>query len=287
MRKIIALFLLLFISPTLSRADETTDSISVDKPLRPLTALYSVRIGAAHDLNTYLSPIRQSGTHLGIAAGWSRAMAFNPEAFIMDFDVAASFDLTRNRQSTSSMSGIDLTLAWDMMYRLRPLPQLQIAGGAGLELDAGALYLPRNSNNPVAARLSLDLTLNLRADYSLRLGRVPLIITDRFSLPSLGIFFSPQYGQSYYEIYLGDDSGLVRCGWWGNHFAVTNTLMVQIPVCNIRLCAGYEAQCRSSYVNHINTRLVNHSFLLGITTDWINVTRNRDATRQSIITAAY
>lgn len=284
MRKILFL-ILAAISATLCRGAEKPDSLP---PLRPLTSLYTIEVGTSRDFNTYLSPVRQSGTHFGIAATWSRAMAFDPQHFIMDFDAGFSFDLNHNRQHTSSMTGLDLALGWDMLYRLRPLPGLQVAGGAGLELDAGALYLPRNSNNPVAARLSLDLTLNLRADYTLRIGRLPVTFTERMSLPSLGVFFSPQYGQSYYEIYLGDSSGLARFGWWGNHFAITNHLSAQFTVCNIRLSVGYKAQCRSSYVSHINTRLVNHSVTLGIATDWINVTRGLHNTHQrEIITATY
>lgn len=255
-------------------------------PLRPLTAFYGIEIGGARDFNTYLSPIRQTGTHAGIQASWSRATGFAPEKVIMDFDARFAMDFCRNKQHTSSMTGIDFALAWDMLYRLRPLPGLQLAGGGGIELDAGALYLPRNSNNPVAARLSLALTLNLRADYSFHLGRLPITITDRFSLPSLGVFFSPEYGESYYEIYLGDHSGLANCGWWGNHFQVSNLLLAQFTLGNIRLCAGYRVECRSSYANKINTRLVNHSFVLGIATDWLNVTRGLKSS-QPIIPAAY
>lgn len=283
MRKTLCL-LILALAATLCRSAEPADSLP---PLRPLTSMYAIEAGASRDFNTYLSPVRQSGTHLGVAATWSRAMGFDPRHFIMDFDAGFSFDLNHNSQHTSSMTGLDLTLGWDMLYRRRPIQGLQVAAGAGLEFDVGALYLPRNSNNPVAARLSLDLTLNLRADYRFRIGRLPVTLTERMSLPSLGVFFSPQYGQSYYEIYLGDDSGLAHLGWWGNHFAVTNHIMAQFDVCNIRLCIGYKAQCRSSYVNHINTRLVNHSVVVGIATDWINVTRGGNSLLREIITATY
>lgn len=282
MRKHLSLILLAFFLPFICRGEQT-DTISSADPIRPLNSFYYFEIGSASDFNTYLSPVRYSGTHLGIGGTWSRAMAFNPERFIMDFDASISMDMSHNRPNTSSMSGFDLSLSWDMLYRLSPIRNLQIGAGAGLELDAGALYLPRNSNNPVAARFSLDVTLNLRADYTLNLGRLPIVFTDRLSIPSLGVFFSPQYGQSYYEIYLGDHSGLAHCGWWGNHFALTNTLMAQIPICNIRLAAGYQTQCRSSYVNKINTRLISNSFMLGIATDWINVTRNHNDVSRKII----
>ncbi len=279
--------LLLICASSGQAAGSPSDSIRESSPILPLTATYSLHAGSSRDFNTYLSPVRQTGSHFGLEATWSRAMTFDPEHFIMDFDAQFGMDFTRNRQHTSSMTGIDFSLSWDMLYRLSPLPRLQIAAGAGLEFDAGALYLPRNSNNPVAARLSLDITLNMRADYRISIGRFPIIFTDRLSLPSLGVFFSPQYGESYYEIYLGNHSGLAHCGWWGNHFALTNTFLIQIPVCSIRLCAGYRVQCRSSFVNDINTRLVNHSFVLGISTDWINVTRNRDSLPLKTISTLY
>lgn len=285
LRNRLYLLLLTLLLPLWCSGEEST-VCNDTTPICPLTSLYQLEIGSARNFNTYLSPIRQSGTHIGVNGTWSRACGFSPEKFIMDFDAHFSMDFTRNRQHTSSMTGIDFSLSWDMLYRLRPLPQLQLSAGGGFELDAGALYLPRNSNNPVAARASIDLTLNLRADYNFRLGRLPVRITDRFSLPSFGVFFSPHYGQSYYEIYLGDHDGLARCGWWGNHFAFTNSLTAEFTICHIRLSAGYRAQCRSSYVSKINTRLVNHSFTLGIATDWINVTRGA-STQRRIITAVY
>lgn len=285
MNRLRLLLIPLFLMGLLCRAENSTDSIS--NPLRPLSSFYALEIGSSKTLSTYLSPIRYSGTHIGLKGNWSRAMAFNPEKFIMSFDAAASLDLTHNPAQTSSMSGIDFSLGWSMLYRVRPLKDFQLGVGAGIEFDAGALYLARNSNNPVAARVSLDLTLNLRADYSLRIGKFPITFSDKLSLPSLGVFFSPEYGESYYEIYLGEHSGLAHCGWWGNHFAITNTLMAMIPICNIRLCIGYEIQCRSSYVNYINTRIVNNSFMLGISTDWINVTRNSDFAGRKVIPVYY
>lgn len=283
----VLLFLACFLGAgAVTVTDVPSPSDSTAPPLRPLTAFYGISFGSACDFNTYLSPMRQTGSRFGLEASWSRATGFSPEKFIMDFDARLAMDFCRNRQHTSSMTGIDLTLGWDMLYRLRPLPGLQIGAGAGIEMNAGALYLPRNSNNPVAARLSLGLTLNLRADYSFRIGRLPVTLTDRLSLPSLGVFFSPEYGESYYEIYLGDHNGLVHCGWWGNHFQVSNLLLAQFNVCHIRLGVGYRAECRSSYTDHINTRLVNHNLVIGIATDWINVTRGHDSSRP-LIPAAY
>ncbi len=276
MRKLLTVILLL-LSLRLA-AQDTVPAPAVC----PLTSTYGVEIGAARNFNTYLSPIRHTGTHMGVYGQWGRAIGFDPERWFGMGSARYGMDFCQNPQGTSSMTNIDLTGDWALYRKLRPLPGLVAAFGAGAELDAGLLYLPRNSNNPVAARVSLSLTLNAYGAYDLRIGRLPVRIIDQVSLPSLSVFFSPQYGESYYEIYLGDHSGLARCGWWGNHFAIANTLAAEFSVFSVRWRLSYRFDLRSSYVSHINTRLVSHSIGIGITTDWLNITRGHNASARLI-----
>ncbi len=244
-------------------------------------------MGSAADFSTYLSPITHHGSHWALNCNVARAAAFNPQAYIMEYGAEIAMDFMQNKQHTSSMTDIDFNLHYTLQRRFHPLSALQLSAGAGLEFDAGALYLPRNSNNPVAARVSLFLTLGAQAAYSFTLGKTALRIIDSVSLPSLGAFFSPQFGESYYEIYLGNDHSNAYCGWWGNHFTLANTLKAQIRLHNTWLALGYKYQYRSSYVNQINTRLVSHSALISVSGDWLNVTRSTPSPQAKTITAIY
>lgn len=240
---------------------------------RPLTSTYHVSLGGMSALSTYLSPIMHSGTSAGLGGEWSRRLRCDRYNLSQSYSAAFGMGFLSDPHARSAMSDVHLALSWHIRRNLSPLPGLAVGLGAGVSAEGGLLYLPRNSNNPVAARVSVDMTLNASAVYAMRIGRLPLRLIEQVSLPSLGVFFSPHYGQSYYEIYLGERSGLARCGWWGNHFGINNLCAVEIPVCGIRLRLGYALEVRSSLASGINTRITAHQCVLGISTDWINVTR--------------
>ncbi len=52
----------------------------------------------------------------------------------------------------------------------------------------------------VSARASLS--------HPFKIGKLDLLLRDEISIPSLSVFFCPEYGETYYEIYLGNHKGL-------------------------------------------------------------------------------
>lgn len=241
---------------------------------RVLTAVYALEAGSEHAFDTYLSPLRHTGSTFAISGQWSRPFA--SPMWDMDIKARARLGALRNPAGNASMSDLGLSLSWQANRSFRPMPSLTLKAGAGILVDAGALYLPRNSNNPVAARAWGGITLCGTASYGLRLWGKDFRLVDEVSLPALGVFFSPHYGQSYYEIYLGDTDGLARCGWWGNHLTIDNLVAVEVPVCATRLRLGYRIGITNSRASDIDSRITTHSFVLGICTDWLNVTRRHE-----------
>lgn len=239
----------------------------------PLRSTYYIGAGHESAFNTYLSPLNQSGTALSLGGEWSRGFSRPARHLSMTFAAEADFGMLQNPAHNNSLTDIGLRLSWHALRSFSPVEGLQIAPGAGILADAGLMYLPVNSNNPVAARVYAGLSLNGSAAYELRIGRLPVRLIDNVSLPALGIFFSPHYGQSYFEIYLGERNGLARCGWWGNHFCIDNLLAIEIPVRSVRLQLGYRLQAYNSRASQIESRIIRHYFQLGISTDWLNITR--------------
>lgn len=281
-RLLLALALSAAAAPGSHAAGLPADSLAASRGIRVqsfeekrvLTTVYALEAGGEHSFNTYLSPLSHTGSTFALSGQWSRP--FGAPRWDMDIKVRARLGLLKNPTRNASMNDLGITLSWQANRAFTPLPSLSLKAGAGVLIDAGALYLPRNSNNPVAARAWGGLTLNGSARYDLRLWGKRFGIIDEVSLPTLGVFFSPHYGQSYYEIYLGDTSGLARCGWWGNHFAIDNLVAVEVPVCATRLRLGYRLNIMNSRASDIHSRITTHSFVLGISTDWLNVTRRHE-----------
>ena len=73
-------------------------------------------------------------------------------------------------------------------------------------MRAGFLYNTRAGNNPAQAQFGIDIAPSVAASYTLYTGTgYPLTFNYELSVPIMGVMFSPNYGQSYYEIFSEGD----------------------------------------------------------------------------------
>lgn len=231
---------------------------------RPVTSVYRLEVGATNARSTYLSPLRYSGTLWGASGEWMKAFQKNPEHLIMTFAADINYRNMLNPPHSARMLGFDASFNWGMAYRWHMANNLQLAAGALLDITGGALYLTRNGNNPVTVLASAGFDIDLSLSYHFRIGKLPVLITDRLLIPSIGAFFSPQYGETFYEIYLGNHKGLAHCGWWGNNFGVGNLLSVKFDFGRTAMEIGYRYDYRSYYADHLVTRTAVNSFVIGV-----------------------
>lgn len=255
-------------------ASGTAESISAQdtvKIVRPVSAFYCFDIGSARLTNTYLSPLTYSGTDLAFHYDRTQAMRFNPEQWVMRLNTGLTLDHTENPARNAEMWRLVCDFSWGMTHRWLLPHNIAVGLGGSTGTNLGVIYNPRNGNNPVA--VVADWTLNLTAHASWRtsvLGR-RLTLTYRPTLPSLGVFFSPDYGELFYEIYLGNHSGLAHFAWWGNYFRLENLLTADIQLGGTALRLGLRNNISSTCVNHITTRLITWSAVIGIGGEWMSI----------------
>lgn len=231
---------------------------------RPVTGVYGLQIGSTSVKETYLSPLTYKGTQITVFGTWSKAMPFNPENAVMEFDLDGSFCNILNAAQTSRMIGLTADFSWDMAWRKRLPKDFQVTAGGGVDIMGGAYYLLRNSNNPVQAMANVSLMLTASASKHFTIGRLPVLVADRVKLPSLGVFFSPEYGETYFEIYLGNHKGLAHCGWWGNNFRIDNMLSVTLDFGRTAMLLGYRLNVNTQWANNLNTKIIYNSFVIGV-----------------------
>ena len=249
------------------------DSVPEPEVMRPLVSAFTIEVGSASILDTYLTPIRYHGVNTRIAYEGLRAMGFNPERWIMQGAAAVEYANVQNPAGNHTMHSLMIDAKWGMMHRWRDVltPGLTLHLGGAPQLRGGVIYNAYNSNNPVSAKIRASLCLTAMATYHTKLCCLPITLRYQATLPAIGAFFSLDYGEAFYELYLGNTSGIVNVGWWGNRFDMENLLTADLHLGNSVLRLGYRNLIETSWVHNLNTQIFTHGFVIGISGEWLQL----------------
>lgn len=254
---------------------------------RPVTSAYTIEVGSSHLADSYLTPLHYDGWHTALDYERFQAMRFDPEHWVMRLEGSLGLNRTENPARNAAMWSINLKLGWGMMRRWTLMPGLVLAAGGSTTASGGVLYLSRNGNNPVSAKGAWTVNATGMATYSMRLGKLPVTFRYQPELPVVGAFFSPDYGELYYEIYLGDRDGLAHCAWWGNRFVLDQLLTADLRFGATSLRLGYRGHILNSKVNNIVTREYTHAFVIGISGEWLSIGPRGLSDKARVISAFY
>lgn len=265
-------------------------ALAQDEPatLRPVTSSYTYEIGGATLANTYLTPLKYKGWDMALNYERMQAMKFNPEKWVMRLTAGIDLNRTDNPAKNATMWRLVADFSWGMTYRFKLPHNITLAGGGSTSLDLGCVYNARNGNNPVAVEAAWTVNLTGYASWNVKIGRLPVTLRYQPTIPLTGVFFSPDYGELFYEIYLGNHSGLAHCAWWGNYFRMENLVTADLHLGATSLRVGFRNNILSTSINDITTRTITYSAVIGVTTEWISLNPSRKAdTDARIISALY
>lgn len=242
-----------------------------NEPLRPVTTSWTVSAGSSHLADTYLSPLKYNG--------WSTTIGFNrlqvlpwkdANSWISRLDIKGNLDRALNPAGNATMWGAEFHAAWGAMKRWKLSDRIFIGAGPSLRVEAGCLYSIRNSNNPASAKCAVTVDAIGFISWSHSIGKFAFTLSYQPSMPVIGAFFSPRYDELYYEIYLGNHSGLIHCAWWGTRFKLDNLVALDIHLGKASLRLGYDNSVMTSRVNNLTTRMIYHRAVIGYTASWLS-----------------
>ena len=283
--RVFRLFVLLIV---LSGRFAALGAAETDSILRPVLSTFTAEIGTNHVRDTYLTPLEYKGWEFALGYDRMQAMRFNPERWIMQLQGRISIGRGLNPSKTALMWQLDFRPSWNMMWRTRLPYGFTVAAGGNAEVDLGVLYLPRNGNNPASVKASLTVGATGMAVWNGKLGRLPVTFRYQPTVPLIGAFFSPDYDELYYEIWLGNHSGLAHCAWPGNFFRLDNLLTADLHFGATTLRLGYRCEVFSGKSGDIVNRNITHTFVLGVSTELISLRTGSNRTPDArIISALY
>ena len=240
---------------------------SVEQPCEGRTIERSTMlgIGSTEILDTYLSQEKYRGTEVRFVSHtiakrqqsrWSRLILH--QGFI-------AWAKTRSGNG-GEMEGI-YNFQYGYLYNWHLCQQrLHIAVGAAADATLGVLYNTHGGNNPAQAKLQFAITPTASADYSFTIGSMPLKASYEVGIPLMGFMFSPNYGQSYYEIFnRGNYDHNVIFTHPVNAPSLRQMLAIDATFGRTTLRIGYLGDIRQSKVNNIKAHTYTHAFVLGFT----------------------
>jgi hypothetical protein len=277
--------LLLLTAATLGAhcADAQPDSI-----VRPVNSHFTYNVGSAQIANTYLTPLKYTGWGMRIGYDRTQAMRSRSEHFVQQIATGVELDRTDNPAKNASLWRLVGDFTYGVTYRQRLPYDFTLAGGLSTGIDLGVVYSTRNGNNPVAVEAAWTVNLTGAAMWHHTILGKKVLLTYRPTLPFAGVFFSPDYGELFYEISLGNHGNLAHGAWWGNYFRMENLVTADITFGGTELRVGFRNNILSTRVNNITTRVTTCAAVIGVGGTWMSLNPYKGISPEArIISATY
>lgn len=221
--------------------------------------------GRTNVLDTYLSPHEYAGPSIQFLHLSERRARWGGGGVTVEgiFQADAAYLHRMAGGGYDAWNGtLGAAVGWH--YNWHPAPSWRLAVGGVAELATGFTYIARGGNNPAQGRAVADCALSAIAAREFRLAGRAMTARVQLDLPLVGAMFSPDYYQSYYEIFtLGHYSRNVRFIYPGNAPSARLMAMLHVQVGRAVVALGYVGDVRQSHVNHLKYHAWSHRFMLG------------------------
>ena len=231
-----------------------------------ITSSRMIGIGGTAILDTYLSAEHFKGFGMSFLATVERKRPHRRWSTLMEHEANLSYVHDRSN-SRKELEGA-YNFYWGKLYNWQLFDnRLTLQAGAVANVSLGFIYNTSNSNNPAQARAHLNIMPTGIASYRFTLFNKPMMVRYEVNLPLAGVLFSPNYGQSYYEIFNRGNydhnvvfTTFVNAPEWRQMLTLDANLTGKWT-----LRIGYLGNYQQYKVNQLKQHVYTHRFLIGFT----------------------
>ena len=247
---------------------QTTDSFNKEDYL---TRAMMYGVGYSNIYDTYLSPQEYKGMEFRISR---ETMRLGKKNISYQNFLQANASYTHNHVDNNNTFAGFVNWNYGLLYNFPVTQNFKILAGGLVDTNFGIIYNLRNSNNPASVRAYINLGASGMFVWDVRVWNTPLTLRYQANLPLAGIYFSPNYGQSYYEIFsLGNFSGVFKLTSLNKQPSLRQMFSVDIPVNYSKLRFTYMWDMQQSKVNNLSTHTYGHVFMVGFVKEFYRIKR--------------
>jgi hypothetical protein len=243
-------------------------------PLTYQSTMVGFGTGSVYD--SYLSPLKYTGENVGLYYEQMKMTGLMNGNISAQYLFNLNYSWSNNLTETASYYAGILEYDYGLYYRFEPIEKLKIFAGTQVGSQLGFVYNTRNGNNPATGKLHLNLNLSAIATYKLKIKSQPLLLRYQIGIPFVGAMYSPQFGQSYYEIGLGDDENLIHLASFHNYFSGRNSLSVEIPFNRTTFRLAYIGSFYETRINDLDTQIRTSTFCIGFSKNFYVVSGRKN-----------
>ncbi len=219
-------------------------------------------VGYTDMLDTYLSPEKFRGvevrflhqtTRLRPGSRWSRQMT------------TQTYVSSGTSRGDGTTLGLQANYGYAWHYNWQWMGgRLRLQAGGMVDGNIGVLYNLQNQNNPAQMRLFANIGPSAVGTFRFHIGRRPAALRYEVYAPLAGVMFSPNYGQSYYEIFTRGnyDHNVVPTTFIITP-SVRNLLTLQVSWKRNTYSIGYMGEIQQAEVNHLKQHIYSHLLMVG------------------------
>ena len=215
--------------------------------------------GSSNVMDTYLSPYAYKKNSGRIDLIFE---TLSPKSNLSQLDVHISTMQNPAENVREYDFGLSLKETFHCFHWQRNAFSLHTGPMAYLYL--GGLYNDRNGNNPAQGRLSLMADISVLLSYNFKGAGKPMQLEYTLDVPLVGLAFSPQFGQSYYEIFalMNYDHNCVFAHCF-NTPSLRHRLLVETSIGKLKWYIGYNGLLEQAIYNGLRYHSYSHSVILG------------------------
>ena len=247
--------------PSLWGQDSTSVYMQQNTSIHQRMQLWGV--GMSSVLDTYISPRTYKGEEIRYISQTELLKStrfFNP---LWQHQASISYvsNAVKTNKEVHALYHLTFSLQHSISLHHSPF-MLQV--GPMVDTALGFIYNPQNSNNPAQAIAHLNVGVFAQSSYAFKVGKMPFSLHYQCSAPLIGVMFSPNYGQSYYETFSkGVYNHNIVCTTPFNRPSFYHLLSLNLSLSNTTLQLCYAGNHLQSEVNKLRSAIHSHSIMVG------------------------